>query len=322
MQVQKDFQLADILWYKIGGTVKEFIEVTNKDDVIGAIEYVKKNNIKKVFVCGQGSNLIFTDDYFDGAVIHMTNDTAKSSIVIDENGNVDAFAGETLDSVIQFGFAHEMIGLEWAGGLPGTVGAAVRGNVGAYGGEIKDSLVSAVVLDYAGDIPEVNSLTNEELLFAYRESVVKLKKQMVVISAKFGLKKVSAAEVTVAKEIYQKNIQLRKDRHPLEYPNCGSVFKNIRNPQQIEKVLTVYPEFGPNVKNKWYGKVATASILDLLGFKGYRIGDAQVSEKHALFIVNLGNAKAKDVLEIIDTIQKKFEETLGFKLETEVEIVK
>ncbi len=302
--------------------IKSVLECKNNTDIAEALTFITANDIKKIFVCGQGSNLIFTDDYFDGAVIHISKDETKSIIVIDENGNVDAFAGETLDSVIQFGFAHEMIGLEWAGGLPGTVGAAVRGNVGAYGGEIKDSLVSAAVLDYSGETPVMQTYSNEMLEFAYRESIVKIKKQMIVISAKFGLKKVSPAEVTVAKEIYQKNITLRKERHPLEYPNCGSVFKNIRDQAQIDKVLSLYPEFGPNVKNKWYGKVATASILDRLGFKGYRIGDAQVSSKHALFIVNLGHAKSKDVLEIIDTIQKKFEETFDFQLETEVEIVK
>ena len=144
---------------------------------------------------------------------------------------------------------------------------------------------------------------------------------MVVISAKFGFKKATDEELNAAKEIYNKNIQTRKDRHPLEYPNCGSVFKNLRDKEQIEKALSIYPDLKKDVETKWYGKIAVASLIEQLGLKGYRIGDSQVSEKHALFIVNLGHAKAKDALQIINTIQEKFQEKFGFRLEIEVEIV-
>jgi len=151
---------------------------------------------------------------------------------------------------------------------------------------------------------------------------VKTQKQMVVIAARFGLQKATAAEIEAASDVYHHHIQQRKDNHPLEYPNCGSVFKNLRDKDQIEKVLAVYPDLREQVEKKWYGKVAVASVIERLGLKGYRVGNAQVSEKHALFIVNLGQAKAKDVLQIISDIQNKFQETFGFQLEVEVEIVK
>lgn len=334
MIIHNDFQLAPLLWYKIGGTAKQYIECKNKEDIIEAIKFIKENNIEKVFVCGQGSNLIFTDDYFDGAVIKIVsphpnplpqgegNQKELPLLLGDGGGEVEAFAGTILDDVIKFAFFNNLVGLEWAGGLPGTVGAAVRGNVGAYGGEVKDSLVSAEVLDYSGDEPIIKTLTNEDLQFSYRESLIKKNKKMIVVSAKFGLKKTNSEELENAKNIYQKNIQTRKDRHPLEYPNCGSVFKNIRDKDKVEKVLEVYPELSENVEKKWYGKIAVASVIEKLGLKGFRVGDAQVSEKHALFIVNLDHAKSKDVLQIINTIQNKFQEKFGFKLEIEVEIVK
>jgi UDP-N-acetylmuramate dehydrogenase len=319
MITHTDFDLAPLLWYKIGGKAKFLLECASKDDIEEAIDFVRKNNIEKVFVCGSGSNLIFTDDTFDGAVILLKPSSTGESVFINDKGEVEAFAGESLDKVITFSLDHNLVGLEWAGGLPGTVGAAVRGNVGAYGAEIKDTLVAAEVLDYSGDTPTLKTLTNLELEFAYRSSLVKTQKKMIVIMAKFELKKEEA--IDAAQDVYSRHIQHRKDNHPLEYPNCGSVFKNLRNPQEIEKVLAIYPEFRENVEKKWHGKMAVAPLIEKLGLKGYRVGDAQVSEKHALFIVNLGHAKAKDVLEIIDTIQKKFQEIFGFKLETEVEIV-
>ncbi|MBI5122734.1 UDP-N-acetylmuramate dehydrogenase [Candidatus Roizmanbacteria bacterium] len=322
MTINNNFDLSSVLWYKIGGTVKYYLECKNKNDILEAIAFIKENNIAKIFIFGQGSNVIFAEDYFEGAAVHISSDKENEVIKIDKEGHVEAFAGELLDSVITFSLDHNSVGLEWAGGLPGTVGAAVRGNVGAYGGEIKDTLFSAEILDFSEEVPKLKTLSNSELEFAYRESFVKMHKSMIVISAKFNLKLATDQEIISAREVYEKNIQNRKDRHPLEYPNCGSVFKNLRDKDQIEKVLSIYPDLKEDVEKKWYGKVAVATLIERLGFKGFRIGDAQVSEKHALFIVNLGRAKAADVLEVISTIQNKFQETFGFTLETEVEIVK
>ncbi len=320
MQIHEDFSLAEVLWYKIGGKAKYFLECKNRKDLEEALSFIKAKKPKKVFICGQGTNLIFSDDYFDGAVIQIISTPGESTLQV-SGSEVTAFAGIVLGEVIDYAFDNHLIGLEWAGGLPGTVGAAVRGNVGAYGGEIKDSLIRAEVIDYTGETPELKTLTNEELQFVYRGSVVKSKKEMVVVTATFGLKKATEEEFSEAKLTAEKNKQSRKDRHPLEYPNCGSVFKNLRKPEEIEKVLSVFPEFKENVEKKWYGKVAMASLIEKFGLKGYRVGNAQVSEKHALFIVNLGGAKAQDVLEIIKHIKNTCKKTFGFEPEVEVEIV-
>jgi UDP-N-acetylmuramate dehydrogenase len=345
MIIQKDIQLSDILWYKIGGKVKYLLTAENKKDVIEALEFIKTNNIQKIHVLGLGSNLIFSDDYFDGAVMQIATNShpgvaasydripdaiapSKSGlqhdIVLNDNGLVEVFAGTTLDSVINFAFNNNLTGLEWAGGLPGTVGAAVRGNVGAFGGEIKDIISSAEILKINKDNTyTIKTFSNQELKFIYRGSIIKENKgMMIILSAQFKLSPANYQELAAAQEKYFQNIQYRNDHHPLEYPSCGSVFKNIREPEKIAKILKVYPEINDLIVNKWHGKVAVGYLIQKLGLQGLRIGDAQISTKHALFIVNLGNAKAKDVLAVIQTIQTKIIGAFGFSLDPEVEIVK
>lgn len=324
MQVRTNIKLSNILWYRIGGICKYLLDCENKEDIYEALEFIDKNNISKLFICGLGSNLVFTDEYFDGAVIRISVDESNPDYIRNITDNsIEAFAGITLDKVINFSLTQNLVGLEWAGGLPGTVGAAVRGNVGAYGGEIKDSLNSAEVLVRNSQTGfTIKKLSNQDLNFSYRHSLIKENSgNMVVLSATFKLNSVNSEEVKKAQATYQLHIQQRKDKHPLEYPNCGSVFKNIREPEKIKKVLNVFPDLKEKIENQWYNKVASGHLIQRLGLQGLRVGDAQVSEKHALFIVNLGQAKAKDVLEIVEAIQTKFMKTFGFKLETEVEIV-
>lgn len=321
MKVYEDFDISQVLYYQIGGKVRYLLECSNEDDVLQALDFIQKNNIKKTFFCGQGSNLIFTDEYFDGAVVYIVADKEDSAYISLSGNQVTAFAGASLDEVIVYALNQGLTGLEWAGGLPGTVGAGVRGNVGAFGGEIKDSLVSTKVAIIQDGAVEVKEYSNKELLFSYRTSLVKLQRNMVVLSATFGLNESSAEDVTVAREVFNANKEYRRNRHPLEYPNCGSVFKNISESDEVEMVLTVFPDIKEKVEHDWYGKVSMGYLNHRLGFAGYRIGNAQVSEKHNNFIVNLGGAKSEEVRQIIHDIQGKFQETFGFEPEVEVEVV-
>lgn len=318
LEVKKDVDLSHLLWYKLGGTCKYLLVCRSEEDIQEALEYIANNDIKRTLTIGLGSNLIFADDYFDGAVIEMKGDA--SSFKITDDCQVECFSGETLDSLIQFAFEHNLAGLEWAGGLPGTVGAAVRGNVGAFGSEIKDSFEKASVASLRNGKREVTTMSNTDMNFSYRESKVK-EDGTTILNATFILTPVSSEEIEKAKEVYRKNIQHRKDRHPLEYPNCGSVFKNIREKEKVEKILEVYPDIQDKVKTDWHGKVAVGYLIQKMGLQGYRVGNAQISEKHALFIVNLGGAKAQDVITIINHIQEKFIEKFGFSLEIEPEII-
>jgi UDP-N-acetylmuramate dehydrogenase len=319
MIVHTACNIAPALWYKLGGTVKQFIQVSTKDELINAVESLHETKTDKYFICGTGSNLIFAAEYFDGTVIQITRTDTKDIVV--KGNEITAYAGEILGDVISESFEHTLTGLEWAGGLPGTVGAAVRGNVGAYGGEIKDHFISAEVLEHTETGVEIKDLQKEDMHFVYRGSVIKDNRKLIVLSATFSLETANAEKLAFAKEIYEKNKESRIKNHPLEYPNCGSVFKNLRDKDQIEKVLSVFPDLKENVEKKWYGKVAVASPIERLGLKGYRVGNAQISEKHALFIVNLGDAIPEDVLAIIKKVQETFMEKFGFTLETEVEIV-
>ena len=319
MQIHKDFDLSQVLWFKIGGKARCFLECTNRKDIFEALNFVEEYHPERIFICGQGSNLIFTDDYFDGVVIQIGSSPKPQISFSDDLAT--AFAGETLDALIQLSFNHHLTGLDWAGGLPGTVGAGVRGNVGAFGGEIKDRLVVAEVLQFDDKNIDVLEMKNEDFNFSYRHSIVKEKRNMIVTAAQFQLTPADREALVKARSVYAGNKDYRKTHHPLEYPNCGSVFKNIKRPEEVAKIVDIWPDIKPLVKEKWHGKVSMGYIINRLGFSGYTIGKARVSEKHANFINNLGGATAEDVLTIIKRIQEMTKETFAIIPEVEVEIV-
>lgn len=321
MQIYNNVLLSTILWYQIGGVAKTVLDIASKEDVYEALEYIKNLHETKVFFLGMGSNLLFSDDGFDGVIIRFLMQEDGLGVRLLENNIVESFAGEFLDSVIQFGFEHSLTGLEWAGGLPGTVGAAVRGNVGAFGGEIKDSFVKAhcIRLSENGEYEEV-SLNYDEMEFAYRSSKVKSEK-LIVISAQFQLKPATQEDLLTAREVYYSNITYRQEKHPLDYPNCGSVFKNISTTENVAKVISKWPDIQSLVHDKWHGKVSMGYIIDRLGMKGKQVGQAQVSEKHQNFIINKGGARAEDVKTIISEIESKMQDEFEFTPEVEIEIV-
>lgn len=328
MKVYKDFPLSSVLWYHIGGSAQYLIEVFNKEDIFAAFDYIDKNNIKKHLVIGLGSNLLVSDLYFEGAVVHMMRNDEKTSIRLTPDGLVEAFPGELLDDLINFSFNNNMIGLEWAGGLPGTVGGAVRGNVGAFGGEIKDNFFQAEVLSVRDSaIPSIGrryeqqNLTHTQLDFSYRTSMIKKRKDLVVLSSTFHFRTATPAEVAKAKDTYRDHAEYRRTNHPLEYPSCGSTFKNIIDSEHVQKVLSVFPDLQESVNTKWHGKVSTGFLLRKLGLAGLKVGNAQSSEKHPNFIINLGGAKFEDVVGVINSIKQKFTETFGFAPDVEVEII-
>lgn len=343
MKIYRDFPMNSVLWYKIGGTTRYYIECETIQDVHDAFVFVQREKLSRYFVTGIGANLLFTDEYFDGAVIMIKTATSVQGQAPNsrttphtqergKNGNGDgiylsgkdtvtAFAGELLDSVIQFAFDHNLTGLEWAGGLPGTVGAAVRGNVGAFGGEIKDTFGGAEILriDKRGSAQVY--VTRRDIKFAYRASTVKTHKNLIVLSASFKLKTATDAEVAAARRTYFANIEYRKLRHPLEFPNTGSVFKNITRPQEVAAVLDVFPDIKNRVEIDWHGKVSVGYLIKRLDLSGFRVGNAEISQKHSNFIINLGGATFLDVFTIIQKVKQTFEDMFGFSPEVEVEIV-
>lgn len=321
MSIYNNVLLSTILWYQIGGVARFVLDVESREDLFEALEYIKDNKISNVFVLGLGSNMLFPDEGFDGAIIRFQSQDDGRGVRRLEGNTVESFAGEFLDSVIHFGFEEGLTGLEWAGGLPGTVGAAVRGNVGAFGGEIKDVFLKAhcIKLSEDGNYEEV-VLNREEMEFSYRQSKVK-KEKLIVVSAQFELHEAVPEELLSARETYYANITYRQEKHPLDYPNCGSVFKNISTPEEVKKVIGKWPDIENLVNEKWHGKVSMGYIIDRLGLKGKQIGAAQVSEKHQNFIVNKGGAKAHEVKSLITEIESRMQEEFGFTPEVEIEIV-
>ncbi len=320
MNIKRNASLRDTLWYKIGGKAKYLLECSSKEDVIEAFELVNKEKIEKYFVVGLGSNLLFTDEYYNGAVIRIATDS-NSKIQLAGKNIVEAYAGVELDAMIQFAFEHNLLGLEWAGGLPGTVGAAVRGNVGAFGSEIKDSFSGVDVLEIKNSKLETRKLNRRDIKFGYRTSTVKKNLNMVVLSAYFQLEKVNDVKLGRGKQTYFANIEYRKNKHPLEYPNTGSSFKNINKSENVKKILEVFPDLESKVRIDWHGKVSMGYLIKRLDLSGLQIGQAQISNKHSNFIINLGGAKFTDVISIIKKVQEEFSSTFGFIPEPEVEIV-
>lgn len=320
MKIFKDFSIAKILWYKIGGKVQFLLEAENKEDLIRAFDFIDKNHISRIQVVGLGSNLLFTDSYFEGAVVRIVDDK-NPDIRILKDGQTEVFSGTILGDLINFSFNNGLIGLEWAGGLPGTVGAGIRGNVGAFGGEIKNVFSSCGVFSIDKNSLNFETIDKDEMDFSYRNSKIKQNKNLLVVSSIFELNQSGAKEIQAAKEKYALNIEYRKKYHPVFYPTCGSVFKNIINEEKVKKVLSVFPDIEEKVKNDWHGKISMAYIIKRLGFSGFKLGGAQVSDQHANFIINLGGAKFIDVLKIMELIKENFSGKFGFVPEKEVEIV-
>lgn len=328
MQIYRDFSLSEILYYKIGGKAKSVLKIENKEDLLEAFDFIKKERPKRVLPFGLGSNILVNDNFFDGVVLWFSRyqtasgKAGSSSVKLNGDNLIEAFASESLDDLIKFSFDNNLIGLEWAGGLPSTIGGAVRGNVGAFGGEIGGNVEKVEVFEIGSGGEFIQkTLRASELEFGYRESLIKRSKNLIVVSATFQLQKASKEEVEKAREVYKRHIEYRNKNHPMEYPSCGSVFKNITKKEDVKHVLKVWGDIKGLVENKWYNKVSMGYVINRLGFSGFRIGGAKVSKKHANYIVNFNQAKFNDVISIIEKIKDKFSKTFGFSPELEIEVM-
>lgn len=305
-KIRKNVSLKNYSTYKIGGPAKYFFVAKNKDGLIKALKISKKLKVP-CFVLGGGSNILFSDKGFQGLVIKVEN----KGIKLLNNNTILAGAGVELSKAVWLSAKRSLKGIEWAGGLPGTLGGAVRGNAGAFGGEIKDSILKVEALDKNFNFKK---LSNKQCQFSYRSSIFK-KRNWTVLSATIKLKKGDKKNI---QSVSQSRIKYRKERHPWEYPNAGSIFKNCAlsefSPKLKKSLLGV-------VKNDPFPIIPTAYLIAESGLKGVKFGKAQISEKHPNFIVNLGGAKAQDVLKLIDLVKQKIKKIYNIKLKTEVQFV-
>ena len=272
--------------FKCGGNASILITPDSSDSLQKIISYCYTKNVKPLMI-GNGSNLLVTDNGIDNVVIKIGSKMSKIELIDDTT--IFCEAGASLKSLCMFALENSLSGLEFAYGIPGTLGGAVNMIAGAYGGEMKDVLFSCKHIDADGNIGE---LLQDELDLRYRGSAY-TDNGFTIVSAIMKLKK---AEMTDIKAAMDDKLQRRKDKQPLEYPSAGSTFKR--------------PE----------GYFAGA-LIEESGLKGYTVGGAQVSEKHAGFVINKNKATATDVITLIKDVQKIVFEKHGVMLETEVKII-
>ena len=270
--------------FRIGGPARVFVSSDNIDKIIKTIELLKKEE-QEYFILGNGSNLLVAG--YNGIVVSTEN--LKELNIEKEDGDMTyiyAQAGVMLSRAAVLASESSLTGFEFAGGIPGSIGGAVSMNAGAYGGEIKDVIVSADVLMEDGSVVK---MTNKELELSYRNSIIQ-KKNLVVLSAEFALKKGKKEEILAKMKDFSTR---RRDKQPLEYASAGSTFKR--------------PE------GYFAGK-----LVDDAGLRGYRVGNVMVSEKHCGFVVNVGGGTCEEAKAVITHVREEVEKKFGVILEMEV----
>ena len=284
-KVLEDYLLKEHTTYKVGGKAICAVVPEDEEKLITLLSYLKEKNIKYK-VLGNGSNVIFNDSGYNGVIIKLDNFNHLNII----NNKIVVGAGYPLNKlalrVSRLGFT----GMEFAAGIPGTIGGAVYMNAGAYKSDMGYILTSIKVLtpDY-----EIKTMKNKELDFHYRTSFLQRNKDYICLEATITLIKGNSEEIM---EIINERKKRRVETQPLEYPSAGSVFRN--------------PE----------GDFA-GRLIEEIGYKGKNIGGAQVSEKHANFIINTGSATGEEVKELINDIKNKIKEKYNIELKVEQEFV-
>lgn len=321
MRVLERVPLRKYTYYKIGGQARFLVEVRSRNEVFKAVELIRKLRVGRVLFLGLGANLLIADKPFDGLVVKLKKGEGRVGTRWRKDGEVEVFAGETLERLTQESFKRGLVGLEWSGGLPSSIGAAVRGNVGAFGGEIKDVLEWVEILDISRFPLRTKRIEAKQLSLSYRHSLIKKKRSWLVVEACFRLIRSGEKELEEAKKKYRECFEYRESRHPLGYPSCGSVFKNITGAKKIGRVLARWPEVKSLVESKWGGKIPMGYVIERLGLAGKLLGGAQISPKHCNFIVNRGKASFDDVMGLIELVREKVEKSFGFVPELEVEVI-
>lgn len=282
-RVLKNEQMSKHTSMKIGGPADIFVRVNNLDELKNVID-VCKNHEVNLTVIGNGTNILVKDKGIRGVTVKL--DLKNTKI---DGEKIEAEAGVQLPILAKIAYENSLSGFEFASGIPGTVGGAVKMNAGAYGFEFKDVVIETTYLD-----KKLNLITisNQEHKFSYRHSIFD-ETDDIIISTKVKLKKEKQENI---KRKMEENTKKRREKQPVNYPNAGSIFKRKK-------------EYIP------------AEIIDKCGLKGYNINDAYISEKHAGFIVNKGNAKAEDVLNLIEHIRQTVKGKYNINLELEIKII-
>jgi len=308
--IKKNILLKDFSNYKIGGPAAYFLEITSEEELVNGLKEWENMNLAGLqppFVLAAGTNILIDDKGYSGLIIHN-----KISGISKNENIVIVGGGVLLSNLLDFCIENSLSGFEWAGGLPGTIGGAVRGNAGAFGQEIKDSVIQVKSLNF--NTLEGSIKKNSDCEFSYRNSFFKTEKGRDEVITQITLQLSNGNQNDIENKINEK-IEFRIARHPMEYPSIGSTFKNVpfaKLPDNLKE------EFKDSIKNDPMPIIPVVKILTLAGLKGTVIGEAQISEKHANFIINLGRASSNDVRSLIKLAKEKVFEKFGIKIEEEI----
>ncbi len=286
--LQFDIPLAEFSSFHTGGAAAYFINAKTVDDTIHAVVTASQNKIP-FFIIGGGSNLLISDNGYDSLIIKIN----VSGIKKIGDTMIECGAGEELMSLVNFAAENSLQGIEFAAGIWGSVGGAVYGNAGAFGGEIKDVLTEITLLDRSGKVKIVKP---DYCRFGYRDSYLK-QTQEIVLSVKLSMQKGSKEELQAK---IDETLAVRASKHPVNQYCAGSFFKNIPDPKEK------------------YGKLPAGRLLEKIGAKDISVGGAKVFEKHANIIINDGTATSKDIRKLADILKKKVFDAFGITLEDEV----
>lgn len=312
LDIKRGISLKDCTTFKIGGKARYFSQVSNIKQLKKALKWAKEKNLP-FFILGNGSNVLFKDEGFPGLIIKIQNNKIK-----EKRKSLIIGAGYLLSDLVQFAIRKGIKGYEWLNGIPGTVGGAVYGNAGAFGFEMKDLVLKVKTFDPV-DFKEKIYL-QKNCHFGYRSSIFQKNKEIIweieILKKKGDKKRI--------KELSLNYLKTKIEKKMFSYPSAGSIFKNVLilntpykkyfNPKTEEVIIK-----GEKVK-ALQGKVSAGWFIEKCGLKGKVKGGAKIADFHANVIINFKNAKAKDVLYLINLIQKKVFEKFHIKLETEIVI--
>ena len=285
--VKYNIPMKNYTSFKIGGPAEYFVQIKNAEELQEALK-IHQQTKEPLTIIGNGSNLLVNDNGIKGIVLQIN---IKKLEIQEEKDSVKVIvgSGNKLGELAQKLAQKEIAGFEFASGIPGTIGGAIRMNAGAHGTEMKDIVQTITYVDKMG---KIHKMTAEQAKFQYRKSIF-AEKDYIIIEAELKLQKGNKKEI---QEKMQEYAKYRKEKQPLEYPSAGSTFKRGED-------------------------FITAKLIDECGLKGYQIGGAQISEKHAGFIINKGNATAEDVLKLIEYTKEQVYKKFNKVIETEIEVI-
>ena len=285
IEYRENIPMSAYTTFRIGGAARLGVFPKNSDEAVFTLETLRASDVP-ILIVGNGSNMLVADSGFDGAAVVLTGMKAFSV-----NGTeITAAAGASLTHLASEAAKLSLTGLEFAYGIPGTVGGGIYMNAGAYGGDMSQVVVKSVYYD--PDSGKIGTLCGDEHEFSYRHSAY-MGKNRLILSATFALSVGNRDDISAKMNDLMTR---RRDKQPLEYPSAGSVFKRGNG-------------------------FITAQIIDEAGLKGRRVGGAEVSEKHAGFIVNRGGATAADVLLLVEEIKTEVRTRFGYDIECEIEYI-